>query len=203
MKVDPRDLDDLNVYRLFMSAVVPRPIAWVSTIGENGVFNLAPYSAFGILGLSPPLIYILIGRKRDGQKKDTLLNIEYSKDFVVNIVNEALAEAMNQSSAEYPSDVDEFKEVGLTPAKADIVTSPMVAESPVNMECRLSDITEFGDLPRRSSIVIGEVVRVHIQDELYVNGEIQVSALKALGRLCGDLYCRTTDIIEMERPSVS
>lgn len=202
MKVDPRDLDDLNVYRLFMSAVVPRPIAWVSTIGENGIFNLAPYSAFGILGLSPPLIYILIGRKRDGQKKDTLLNIEHSKDFVINIVNEALAEAMNQSSAEYPGDVDEFKEVGLTPAKADIATSPMVAESPVNMECQLFDITEFGDLPRRSSIVIGEVVRVHIKDELYVNGEIQVSVLKALGRLCGDLYCRTTDMIQMERPSV-
>lgn len=201
-KIDPRDLNYRDVYRLFMSAVVPRPIALVSTIGENGIFNLAPFSGFGTMGLRPSLVHISIARKRDGQKKDTLVNIEFSKDFVVNVVNEALAEAMNQSSAEYPSDVDEFKEVGLTPVKADIVKSPMLAESPVNMECRLVQILEFGELPRSTSVVIGEVVRVHIKDGLYVNGEIQASALMALGRLGGDLYCRTTDIIEMKRPPV-
>ncbi|MFC1943241.1 flavin reductase family protein [Chloroflexota bacterium] len=202
MKIDPRDTDNTEFYRLFSSAVVPRPIAWVSTIGENGIFNLAPFSLFGIISSTPALIYISIGRKRDGQKKDTLVNIEFSKDFVVNIVNEDLAEAMNQSSTAYPSDVNEFKEVGLTPVKADIVTSPMLAESPVSMECQQFNIMEFGDLPRRSSVVIGEVVRVHIKDELYANGAIQVSALKALGRHSGNLYCRTTDIVEMERPSV-
>lgn len=203
MKIDPKDLDYRDVYRLFMSAVVPRPIALVSTIGENGVFNLAPFSGFATIGVKPSLVHINIGRKRDGQKKDTLVNIESSKDFVINVVNEALAEAMNQSSAEYPSDVDEFKEVGLNPVKADIVKSPMVAESPVNMECQLVEIMEFGDLPRRTSMVIGEVVRVHIKDGLYVNGEIQMPALRVLGRLGGDLYCRTTDIIEMERPFVT
>ena len=202
MKIDPRDLDYRYVYQLFMSAVVPRPIALVSTIGENGIFNLAPFSGFATMGLKPSLVHINIARKRDGQKKDTLANIEFSKDFVVNIVNEALAEAMNQSAAEYPSDVDEFKEVGLTPVKADIVKSPMVAESPVNMECQLLEILEFGELPRGTSVVIGEVVQVHIKDGLYVNGEIQASALKALGRLGGNLYCRTTDIIEIKRPSV-
>lgn len=200
MKIDPRDVDYRDAYRLFTSAIVPRPIALASTIGENGIFNLAPFSAFAPMGSKPSLVHISIGRKRDGQKKDTLVNIEFSKDFVINVVNEDLAEAMNQSSAEYPGDVDEFKEVGLTPVKADIVKSPMVAESPVNMECQLVQILEFGDLPRRTSVVIGEVVRVHIKDELYVNGEIQVSALRALGRLGGHLYCRTTDIIEMERP---
>ena len=97
----------------------------------------------------------------------------------------------------------EFKEVGLTPVKADIVKSPMIAESPVNMECRLVDILEYGDLPRRTSVVIGEVVRVHIKDSLYVNGQIQMSALKVLGRLGGDLYCRTKDIIEMKRPFIT
>jgi len=132
-----------------------------------------------------------------------LANIEFMKDFVINVVNEDLAEAMNQSSAEYPGDVDEFKEVGLTPVKADIVKSPMIAESPVNMECRLVDILEYGDLPRRTSVVIGEVVRVHIKDSLYVNGQIQMSALKVLGRLSGDLYCHTKDIIEMKRPIVT
>ncbi|MFC1861977.1 flavin reductase family protein [Chloroflexota bacterium] len=202
MKIDPRDMDGTELHRLFMSVVVPRPIAFVSTIGENGIFNLAPFSSFGVMALSPALIYISIARKRDGRKKDTLVNIEFSKDFVVNIVDENLSEAMNQSSAEYPSDTDELKEVGLTPIKADIVTSPMVVESPVNMECKLLKIMEFGDLPKRNSVVIGEVVQVHVRDGLYVDGKIQVSALKALGRLGGNLYCRTTDIIETERPSV-
>ncbi|MFC2035842.1 flavin reductase family protein [Chloroflexota bacterium] len=203
MKIDPRNMDNMEFYRLFSSVVVPRPIAWVSTIGKNGIFNLAPFSFFGIISPSPALIYINIGRKRAGQKKDTLVNIESSKDFVVNIVSEDLAEAMNRSSTEYPSEVDEYKEVGLNPVKADIVTSPMLAESPVNMECQLFDMMEFGDFPRRSSVVIGEVVRVHIKEELYANGEIQFSVLRVLGRHSGNLYCRTTDIIEMERPPVS
>jgi flavin reductase (DIM6/NTAB) family NADH-FMN oxidoreductase RutF len=202
MKIDPSDANSTEFYRLFSSVVVPRPIAWVSTIGENGIFNLAPFSFFGIISASPALIYVSIGHKRDGQKKDTLVNIESSRDFVVNIVTEDLAKVMNQSSAEYPSDVNEFKEVGLTSVKADIVTSPMLAESPVNIECQQYNIMEFGDSPRRSSMVVGEAVRVHIKDELYVDGAIQFSALKALGRHSGNLYCGTTDIIEMERPSV-
>ena len=199
MIIDPKDVDFRDAYRLSMSMVVPRPIALVSTIGENGVFNLAPYSGFSTMGIRPSLVHVNISWKRDGQKKDTLANIEFSRDFVINVVTEELAEAMNQSSAEYPSDVDEFKEVGLTPVKADLVKSPMVAESPVNMECKLVEVLEYGDMPRRTGIVIGEVVRVHIKDGLYVDGQIQMSALKALGRLGGDLYCRTTDIIEMKR----
>ncbi len=199
MKLDPADMEYRDAYRLFMSAVVPRPIALVSTIGENGVNNLAPFSGFSTLGLRPALVHINISWRKGGQKKDTLANIEFSKDFVVNVVSEDIGEQMNQSSAEYPPDVDEFKEVGLTPVKADLVKSPMVAESPVNMECRLVQILEFGELPKRISVVIGEVVRVHIREGLYVNGEINMSALKALGRLGGNCYCRTTDIIEMER----
>ncbi|MFH1002722.1 MAG: flavin reductase family protein [Chloroflexota bacterium] len=200
MEIDPRELEYRDAYRLFTSTIVPRPIAFVATIGENGIYNLAPISVFSSMGVKPPLVHINIGRKRDGRKKDTLVNIEFTKDFVINVVNESLAEAMNQSSAEYPSDVDEFQEVGLTPVKADLVKSPLVAESPINMECRLVQILEFGESPRLTSVVIGEVVRVHIKDELYVNGGIRMSELKALGRLGGDLYCRTTDIITMKRP---
>ena len=142
-------------------------------------------------------------RKRDGQKKDTLVNIESSKEFVINIVTETMAEAMNQASGEYPSDVDEFQEVGLTPAKSDLVKPPMVAESPVNMECKLMQILEFGEPHRRAFFTIGEIVRIHIKDELWADGNITAHKLKAIGRLGEDLYCRTTDIFEMKRPFIT
>jgi len=185
-----------------LSAILPRPIAFVSTIGEDGVNNLAPYSCFAPIGMKPPLVCIQIGWKRDGQKKDTLRNIEFSRDFVVNVVTEPLAKAMNQSAYEYPSNVDEFKEVGLTPSKSDLVKSPLLVESPVNMECKMLQITAFGGIPVGSNVVIGEVVLFHVKDELWAGDQIDASKLKAIGRLGGQLYCRTTDIFEMQRPNV-
>ncbi len=200
MKIDPTNLDRRDSHELLAGAIMPRPIAFVSTVGEDGVFNVAPFSFFAPLRTQPMLAGFNTGWKKDGQKKDTLVNIEFSRDFVINVVTESLAEAMNQASKNYPSYVDEFKEVGLTPLRADIVKPPMVAESPINMECRLVQILEFGDTPSRTSFIIGEVVRVHIKDELYINGEIEPSKLKAIGRLGGAFYCRTTDIFEMRRP---
>ncbi len=196
MKVDPNDLDWDGAHRLLLGAIVPRPIGFVSTIGEDGVFNLAPFASLSSLCNKPCLVHINIGLKKDGQKKDTLVNIESSKDFVINVVNEGLAKALKKCADEYPSDVDEFQKVGLTPGKSDLVKSPLIVESPVNMECKLVEILKYGDLPNVTSVVIGEVVRVHIKDELYVNDKIQVSALGAIGRI-GDIYCRTTDIIDI------
>ncbi len=200
MKIDPVNLDFKAAHELLLGAVVPRPIAFVSTIGEDGVGNVAPFSCFTPVCMKPMLVGFGVGRNRNAKKKDTLANIELSRDFVLNLVTEDLAEAMNQSSAEYPSQVDEFKEVGLTPAKADMVRSPMVGESPINMECRLVQVIEFGDAPRLTSFIIGEVVRVHVKDDLYVNDEIQHSGLMAIARMGGELYCRTRDIFEMKRP---
>ena len=201
MRIIPANLNKRDSHELLMSAIVPRPIAFISTIGGDGVFNLAPYSCFTPAGLKPAQVCVHIGLKRDGEKKDTLKNIEFSKDFVVNVVDEALAEAMNQSSAEYPSDVDEFKEVGLTAVKSDLVKSPRVAESPINMECRLVQILEFGEVSTGGHLVIGEIVLVHVKDELWAVDEIDISKWKPIGRLGGQLYCRITDIFEMQRPS--
>jgi len=200
MKIDPANLDWRDAHELAVGAVVPRPIAFVSTISEDGVFNVAAFSFFSAIANEPMLIGFNVSNRRDGSKKDTINNIEATREFVVNVVTETLAEQMNQTSFTYPPEIDEFKECGLTPVKADIVKSPMVGESPVNMECRLVQILEFGNAPRRSSFIIGEVVRVHIKDELYINDEIQMSELKAIGRMGGDLYCRTRDIFEMKRP---
>jgi flavin reductase (DIM6/NTAB) family NADH-FMN oxidoreductase RutF len=200
MRIDPGNLDYRDSYKLGVSMIVPRPIAFVSTIGEDGVFNVAPFSAFMSLSIIPMVMCFGVVPRRDGQKKDTLINVEFSKDFVINVVNETLAEAMNQTSASYPIDVDEFKEVGLTAVKSDIVKAPRVGESPINMECKLLEILEFGKSPHTSHLVIGKVVLVHIKDELCLNGEIQMSKLEAIGRLGGDFYCRTTNMFEMKRP---
>lgn len=200
MKIIPANLNKKDSHELLMSAILPRPIAFVSTLGEDGVFNVAPFSCFAPIGMKPALVCLQISWKRDGQKKDTLRNIEFTKDFVVNVVDESMAEAMNQASADYPSDVDEFKEVGLTAVKSDLVKAPRVAESPINMECKLLQILQFGEISTGSNVVIGEVVLVHVKDELWADDQIDISKWKPIGRLGGQLYCRMTDRFEMKRP---
>ena len=202
MKIDPVNLDHRDSHELLVSAILPRPIALVSTIGEDGVFNLAPFSFVIPVCVKPALVGISIGWKGDGQKKDTLRNIEYANDFVINVVDETLTEPMNKAGDRYPSYVDEFKETGLTPVKADLVKAPLVAESPVNMECRLVQVLEFGEPPRKTSFTIGEVLRVHIKDEFYGNGEVEISKFKAIARLGAELYCHTRDIFEIKRPYI-
>ena len=200
MKIDPHDLNWYNSHELLTGLVTPRPIAFVSTIDKDGVYNIAPYSYFTAICNLPMVVGFSQGRKSKGQKKDTLLNIESSKEFVISVVTEDLADAMVQTSRAYPIDVDEFKETGLTPIKADAVKAPLLAESPINMECRLLQILAFGDAPRKNEFVIGEVVRVHIKDEFMVDGHLQPLKLKVIGRLSGHgaAYCRTTDIFEIK-----
>jgi flavin reductase (DIM6/NTAB) family NADH-FMN oxidoreductase RutF len=201
MKFDIANLDWKESHELMAAAVVPRPIALISTVGQNGVFNVAPYSFYGVASVKPAIVFVGIGVKvRARQMKDTIRNIEFSKDFVINVVDETLTEPMNQSSADYPSDVSEFEEVGLTPVKSDLVIAPRVRESPVGMECQLRQIMKFGEFPHSTDVVIGEVLRVHVRDDLWVNGAVQMFRLKVVARLGGELFCRTSDIFEMKRP---
>ena len=201
MKIDPHDLSWHTSNELLTGMVTPRPIAFVSTTGKDGVYNIAPYSYFTAICNDPMIVGFSQGRKSKGEKKDTLQNIEFSKEFVINVVTEDLAEAMVQTSRAYPPDVDEFKETGLTPVTADRVGAPLLAESPINMECRLLQILEFGREPRKNEFIIGEVVRIHIKDEFIVDGQLQPRKLKIIGRLSGHgrAYCRTTDIFEIKR----
>jgi flavin reductase (DIM6/NTAB) family NADH-FMN oxidoreductase RutF len=200
MKLDPKGMDFRDLHHLLAGAVVPRPIALVSTIGENGVYNVAPLSSISIASVKPPLLSFSLStrRRKDGAKKDTLRNIEFRKEFVVNVpVVESMAEAMNRSGAEYPDHVSEFQETGLTAVMADRVYAPMVAESPVSFECRLVQILEFGEHPSVSSLVIGEVVMAHIKDEFYANGQLQSNQMHAVGRLL-EPYCRTRDTFDFK-----
>ena len=202
MKIDPVGLDARGIHELMVGCIAPRPIALVSTLGEDGVYNVAPFSFFTLMSMHPTVVGFAIGRRRGGSKKDTIVNIEYSKDYVINVVSEAIAPAMNQASGDYPSQVDEFKETGLTPVASDLVRSPRVAESPIQLECRLMQIMEFGASPRIHNFVVGEVLMVHVQDDLIVDGAIKAERLKAVGRLGEDFYCRTRDLFEMKRPRV-
>lgn len=205
MKFDPKSLQYRDAARLLTDVVVPRPIAWISTASERGIYNLAPFSAYSmVVGTNPLLICFSISAKRDGQKKDTILNIELTKEFVINVVTEDLAEAMNKTSAPYPKDVSEYEKTGLTPVKADLVKAPMVGESPINMECRVLQILEFGQAPTLANLVIGEILLIHITDELYDKQSRCVSGLKTIGRLGGDrdIYCRIRDSFQMKRPTL-
>lgn len=204
MKFDPSTMRLQAAGHLLSDIVTPRPIAWVSTISKSGVFNLAPFSAYGMINNRPMIVGFSVGTFRDGRIKDTLRNIQFAKEYVICVVTEELGEAMNQTSAPYPPDVSEFDKAVLTPAKADLVKAPLVAESPVNMECRLLRIEEFGQAPMSFSYVIGEVVRVHVADRYYDKQTDRLAGLNPIGRLGGDggLYCRTTDMFEMKRPTL-
>jgi flavin reductase (DIM6/NTAB) family NADH-FMN oxidoreductase RutF len=201
MIVDPSEHDYRNIYKLMVGAIVPRPIAFVSTISPNGIRNLAPFSFFTGISANPPVIcFCPMIRGSDGGRKDTLRNIEAVKEFVVNIVSEEFAEQMNACSAEFPPDVDEFEVSGLTPVASDLVKPPRVKESHINMECRLVQIVDVSARPLGGSLVIGEVLRFHVDDALFDNYKIDPDKLQAIGRMGGPTYTRTTDRFDMIRP---
>jgi len=199
MKIIPSTLHGKALHDFFASVVVPRPIAFVSTVDAEGRYNAAPFSAFTRLTNDPPIL-VFASARRGNKKKDTVANIEAVGDFVVNMVDENLSEAMNQAAANYPPEIDEIKEVGLTALKSDMVKSPRIAEAPISMECRLVQIVEFGNKPNRNSIILGEILIVHIRDEVITQGKIDFLKAKIIARLGDDdLYCRTTDVFKMKR----
>ena len=198
MIIDPGNFEGFN--RVLTGVVVPRPIAFVSSVSIDGVVNLAPFSFFNAMAYEPATIVMGISRSAGWKEKDTLANIEATSEFVVNVVVDDIAEAMNSTAAEFPADVDEFEVSGLTAAPSKIVSAPRVAESPVNMECRLSQVVEIGD-GTNHAIVIGEIVLMHIRDDIVSGHRIDHQRLKPVGRLAGNMYCSTHDTYEMVRPS--
>lgn len=194
-----------NLYKLMIGAIVPRPIAWVSTVDKNGVKNLAPFSFFTGVCASPPVIAfcpVNRGNPSPGMplRKDTLRNIHETGEFVVNIVSERLAAQMNVTSADVPAQVDEFELAGLLTIPGEVVRVPRVAESPVHMECRLLQVVEINSYPLGGNIVLGEVVRFHVRHDLLSNYRIDPDKLDAVGRMAGATYSRTRDRFDMERP---
>lgn len=198
MQFDPQSTTPSAMYRLMISAIIPRPIALVSTTDSSGHFNVAPFSYFAPLSSRPPLVAISIG-ERDGTPKHTLANVRDTGDFVVNIVTAAMLKSMVRTSGDWPAEVDEFAISGLTPLASVHVRAPRVAESPVQFECRIQRQVSLG----ASTLVIGEIVLVHAADELMADGVVDPTKLLAVGRLGGDGYAIVRDVVHEARPVVA
>ncbi|MGA9507842.1 MAG: flavin reductase family protein [Candidatus Sulfotelmatobacter sp.] len=208
MIVSPSEISHSELYSLMINCVVPRPIAWVSTISRSGDLNLAPFSFFNAVSADPPLLAFAPGlrpskqQSSDGVAKDTLRNVRETGEFVVNTVTYELREAMNLTSGDYEPSVSEFDLAKVTKEPSKIVRPPRVAESPVSFECKLHQILDFSPAPTGSSLVIGQIVAIHINDAHLKNGHLDRNSLDLIGRMGGMQYTRTTQRFEMVRPKV-
>jgi flavin reductase (DIM6/NTAB) family NADH-FMN oxidoreductase RutF len=190
-----------DIYKLMIGMIVPRPIAFVSTLDEQGVRNLAPFSYFTACSSNPPVVcFCAAVRSGPRPHKDTLRNIRATGEFVVNIVSEEFAAEMNATSAEVAPEVDEFELAGLTPLASDLVKPARVAESRVQMECRLRQVLVVSDEPGGGNLVLGDVLRFHVAEAVLDGYKIDPAKLKAIGRMGGPTFVRTHDRFDMKRP---
>jgi len=213
LSLNPADCEQRQIYKLMTGIIVPRPVALVSTVDRNGLANLAPFSFFSGVGSNPPTVLFcpavrasnpsaadLLLNSGSDIRKDTLRNVEETGEFVVNVVGEALAAAANATAAEVPPEVDEFVLAGLTPLASEAVRPPRVAESPAQMECKLLQVIYTSRAPGGGVIVLGEVVRFHLREDLFEDFRVDPAGLGAVGRMAGNTWVRTRDRIELIRP---
>ena len=198
---DPQSLTGSELYKLLAGSVLPRPIALVSSLSADGIPNLAPFSFFTIASADPPVLVVQNSLRGNRSRKDTIGNIEATREFVVNIVSEDYAAAMNLTAGEYGPEVDEFKVSGLTPVPSECVAPARVGEARVQMECRLLQIVPVSDRPLGGSLMLGQVVRFHFREGVIDAGlHINLDILQPVGRLSGSSYVRVTDRFDMQRP---
>jgi flavin reductase (DIM6/NTAB) family NADH-FMN oxidoreductase RutF len=219
MDVIPSQLAHREFYRILIGAVGPRPIAWVSSLSASGQPNLAPFSFFNAVCSNPPLLAFAPAMRTPkksaaadsagtptlhaaGVPKDTLRNIRETGEFVINVVTFELAEAMNLTSGEYDASINEFEVAKLASAPSKSVKPPRVAESPVSFECKLYRILDFNPGPDGGSLVIGEIVSIHIDERHLKDGRLDRNSLDLIGRMGGLQYTRTTQRFELARPKV-
>ena len=203
LSLDPKDLGVGKLHQYLLGAVGPRPIAFASTIDENGNPNLSPFSFFNVFGANPPvLIFSPARRGRDNTTKHTFENAKKVDEVVINIVNYDIVQQMSLSSTEYDEGVNEFEKAGLTMLKSDLVKPFRVAESPVQMECKIVDIIETGTEGGAGNLVICHVIKMHVRDEvLDENGYIDQFKIDQVARMGGNWYTRArTGMFEVPKP---
>ncbi len=208
MIINPKEIDPKELYKILIGSVLPRPIAWVSSISASGLPNIAPFSFFTVASVVPPVLCFapqfakveMQNGKPVAVPKDTLANIKATKEFVVNVVSYSQGEKMNQSSAPYPPTVNEFEAAKISTKPASCVAPPLVADSFVNMECKLYDIIEIGKGLSGGSLILGEIVCIHLSPEVYKDTHIDLDVLDPIGRLAGNWYSTVRDRFELVRP---
>ncbi|MEM0970118.1 MAG: flavin reductase family protein [Verrucomicrobiota bacterium] len=199
MEFDLDGADQPLAYKLLASLVTPRPIALVTTLSDDGVINAAPFSFFNVLGSRPPIVGFCPGDREPGVPKDTAINLRQSQEFVVNLVDESIAQGMNQCAAELPFGQSELSSAGFTTLPSMEIAVPRIAESAVHLECREWGTLQIG----QNRLVIGLVLRLHLRDQLWdpASKRIRVSDFHPVGRMHGaDGYCYTRDQFQMARP---
>jgi flavin reductase (DIM6/NTAB) family NADH-FMN oxidoreductase RutF len=195
MLIDPASLSARDAYGLLISCIIPRPIAFVTTLSKEGVTNLAPFSFFNGVTSDPPVISIAVATKHDGSKKDTWRNIEETGEFVVNVVVPDLMDAVIIGAQEHPHNVSEL-ELAKQPTLPSVkIQPPRLAGSPIQLECTLLKIVEVEE----TALILGRVVLFHVKDEILTDGRVDPRHVTFVGRLGGDGYCRVTDLFERKR----
>jgi len=194
MILDPATLSVQDSHKILISVIIPRPIAWITTLNDDGTVNAAPFSFFMGVSAQPPRLAISISAKK-GEIKDTSRNIIRDSEFVVNMVTEPNFEAMTKTSGLYDYGVEELKIAGLSTSESDKIDPPRIKESPVNMECRLEKVIEIGD--KNNFLIIGEVILFHINDEIIEDGAVIPQKIHAVGRLGGTFYSHINNIFEL------
>jgi flavin reductase (DIM6/NTAB) family NADH-FMN oxidoreductase RutF len=188
-----------RAYPILASLIVPRPIAWVTTLNDNGTVNAAPFSFFNVFGDDPPLVIFAPGDRADGTPKDSARNAKRTGEFVVNLVDESLAQVMNRTSAPHPPGVSEIEHEGLTVVASSVVAPPRIAAAPASLECKVHSIQEIGS----NRLVLGIIHRVHVRDEIIDAEKLRIrqELYHPIARMAvPDWYCHTNALFEMTRP---
>ena len=203
IEFDFSKLDTTSIYKLMIDAIVPRPIAFVSTLSKDGIGNLAPFSFFNGVSSHPPCIVFSVTAHRKGGAKDTLRNIQETQQFVINSANGWLAEQVNQCSGEYPYGVDEMQKSGLTTVPSKLVKPARVKESAMQMECELHQLVPVGSGgPGSATLVIGKILLMHLREDLWKDGRISIEGYEPLSRLGGLSYGKISGIFDLPRPKI-
>jgi flavin reductase (DIM6/NTAB) family NADH-FMN oxidoreductase RutF len=202
ISIDPRRQSDRDNYKILIGSILPRPIAFVTTLSKEGVLNAAPYSYFNIVTANPPLISISVQRVQ-GNPKDTSRNAVEAGEFVVHISDETYINEINETAANLPPDESEVTLTGLTPIQSEKISVPGVAEANIRMECVLERVIPLGGTEEKPAcdLLIGRVVQFHIAEALYEQGHIDVQRLKPISRLAGNDYVKLGEIFQLERPN--
>lgn len=204
LSLDPKELPIPKLHGYLLGAIGPRPIAFASTIDENGVNNLAPFSFFNVFSAAPPILIFSPARNgRTNTTKDTYNNVKSIPEVVINIVNYDILHQMSLSSSPFPSSVDEFVKTGLTPVASDTIRPMRVMEAPVQFECKVNQVIELGDQGGAGNLVICEVTKIHIQESILdENGMIDQKKINLVARMGGNWYCHANEhsMFEIAKP---